>query len=204
MNQIDPSALVGKEAYHLLTALVVPRPIAWVSTLSTSGVRNIAPHSYFNAISSSPLIVHFTSTGTKDSLVNARSTGEFVVNVVSRDLAEKMNLTAANFPPEEDEFTWAQIESAPSITVKPPRVADAKAAFECRVVHIQELGNGSMVFGEVQLILIDPAVMRDGRVDPELLAPIGRLGGSTYTDVAKGLFDLKRPRFEDLKGPGHT
>jgi flavin reductase (DIM6/NTAB) family NADH-FMN oxidoreductase RutF len=200
LEQIDPSALPGKEAYHLLTSLVVPRPIAWVSTLSPTGIRNVAPHSYFNAISSSPLIVHFTSTGTKDSLVNSRSTGEFVVNVVSRDLAEQMNLTAANFPPEEDEFSWAQIESAPSITVKPPRVAAAKAAFECKVVHIQELGNGSMVFGQVHLILIDPGVMRDGRVDPELLAPIGRLGGSTYTDAAKALFDLKRPTYDDLKG----
>ena len=167
-------------------------------------MRNLAPHSYFNAISSQPLIVHFTSTGVKDSLVNSRATEEFVVNVVSRDMAEQMNVTAANFPPEEDEFAWAEVESAPSITVKPPRVARARAAFECRVVHIQTLGNGSMVFGEVQLILVDPSVMRDGRVDPELLAPIGRLGGSTYTDVAKGLFDLKRPSFDDLKSPDTT
>lgn len=202
MNQIDPAALPGKEAYHLLTALVVPRPIAWVSTLSVAGVRNVAPHSYFNAMSSNPLIVHFTSTGVKDSLVNSRETGEFVINVVSRDLTEKMNLTAANFPAEEDEFTWAKLDSAPSITVKPPRVAAAKAAFECRVIHIQELGNGSMVFGEVQLILIDPGVMRDGRVDPELLAPIGRLGGSTYTDAAKALFQLKRPSFDEVKEAG--
>lgn len=167
-------------------------------------MRNVAPHSYFNAISSDPLIVHFTSTGMKDSLINSRETGEFVVNIVSRDLAEKMNLTAANFPPEEDEFTWASLESAPSITVKPPRVAATKAAFECRVVHIQELGNGSMVFGQVQMILIDPEVIRDGRVDPELLAPIGRLGGSTYTDAAKALFDLKRPSYEDVKDAGGT
>ena len=134
--------------------------------------------------------------------MNSRETEEFVVNVVSRDLAEQMNVTAANFPPAEDEFAWAGVESAPSVTVKPPRVARAKAAFECRVVHIQTLGNGSMVFGEVQLILVDPGVMRDGRVDPELLAPIGRLGGSTYTDAAKGLFDLKRPSYENLKGQG--
>ncbi len=199
IKQIDPSELEAREAYHLLTSLVVPRPIAWVSTLSTSGVRNVAPHSYFNAISSKPLIVHFTSTGTKDSLVNARDTGEFVVNVVSRDLAEDMNLTAANFPPEEDEFSWARLEEAQSTRVKPPRVASAKAAFECKVVHILELGNGSMVFGEVVMIVIDESVIRDGRVDPELLAPIGRLGGSTYTDAAQALFDLKRPRYEDVR-----
>ena len=201
-REIVPTELQGKEAYHLLTSLVVPRPIAWVSTLSTKGIRNVAPHSYFNAISSKPLIVHFTSTGTKDSLVNACETREFVVNIVSRDLAEPMNLTAADFPPDEDEFAWAGLEAAPSRTVKAPRVAAAKAAFECKVVHTVELGNGSMVFGEVQLVVIDEAVMREGRVDPELLAPIGRLGGSTYTDAARALFDLKRPSYEDVKDEG--
>lgn len=199
MKEIDPSKVEKRDAYLLLTSLVVPRPIAWVSTVSVQGVRNVAPHSYFNAISSQPLIVHFTSTGTKDSLVNARETGEFVVNIVSRDLTEQMNLTAANFEPHEDEFTWAGLESAPSKTVAAPRVAAAKAAMECRVVKIVELGNGSMVFGEVHLILVDENVMKDGRIDPSLLAPIGRLGGSTYTDAAKALFDLKRPTAEDLK-----
>lgn len=199
MREIEPSQLEGKEAYFLLTSLVVPRPIAWVSTLSSTGVRNIAPHSYFNAMSSKPLIVHFTSTGTKDSLVNARETGEFVVNIVSRHLAEQMNVTAANFEPHEDEFSWANLESTPSRTVAPPRVAAAKAAMECKVVKLVELGNGAMVLGEVQLIAIDESVMRDGRVDPVLLAPVGRLGGSTYTDAAKGLFELKRPTADEIK-----
>lgn len=202
VRQIDPADVQGRDAYHLLTSLVVPRPIGWVSTLSAAGVRNVAPHSYFNAISSDPLIVHFTSTGTKDSLVNARETREFVVNIVSRDLADKMNLTAARFPPEEDEFSWAGLEEAPCLRVKPPRVAAAKAAFECKVVHILELGNGSMVFGEVVMILIDESVIRDGRVDPELLAPIGRLGGSTYTDAARALFDLQRPTYEQVRDEG--
>lgn len=203
-KQVDPSELAGRDAYHLLTSLVVPRPIAWVSTLSRSGVRNVAPHSYFNGMSSDPLIVHFTSTGTKDSFVNSRETREFVVNMVSRDLAEEMNLTAANFPPEEDEFTWAGLHDAPSFRVKPPRVAAAKAAFECKVVHILELGNGCMVFGEVVMIVVDDEIVRDGRVDPELLAPIGRLGGSTYTDAARALFDLKRPSYDDVKNDPPT
>lgn len=197
-REIVPTELPGREAYHLLTSLVVPRPIGWVSTLSTKGVPNVAPHSYFNAVSSSPLIVHFTSTGTKDSLVNARETREFVVNIVSRDLTEAMNLTAANFPPHEDEFAWAGLEAAPSRTVAAPRVAAAKAALECKVVHTVELGNGNMVFGEVLLAVVDEHVMKDGRVDPELLAPIGRLGGSTYTDAARALFDLKRPTYDDV------
>lgn len=198
-KEIDPSEIQSRDGYFLLTSLVVPRPIAWVSTLSPTGIRNVAPHSYFNAISSDPPIVHFTSTGTKDSLVNARETGEFVVNIVSRDLTEKMNLTAANFDPHEDEFSWAEIADAPSRTVAPPRVAAAKAAMECKVVKIVELGNGSMVFGRVQLIVLDEGVLRKGRVDPVLLAPVGRLGGSTYTDVAKGLFDLKRPTADEVK-----
>lgn len=198
-KEIDPAQVANRDAYHLMTSLVVPRPIAWVSTLSTSGVRNVAPHSYFNGMSSDPLIIHFTSTRTKDSFINARDTGEFVVNVVSRDLAEDMNLTAANFPPEEDEFSWARLEDAPSLRVRPSRVAAAKAAFECKVIHILELGNGNMVFGEVVMILIEDSVMREGRVDPNLLMPVGRLGGSTYTDAAQGLFDLKRPRYEDVR-----
>lgn len=197
-KEIDPSELPGKEAYYLLTSLVVPRPIAWVSTISTAGVRNVAPHSYFNAMSSDPLIVHFTSTGTKDSLVNARETKEFVVNIVSRELTEQMNVTAANFAPHEDEFSWAELASTPSRTVAPPRVTAAKAAMECKVVKIVELGNGSMVFGEVQLVIVDEGVLKDGRVDPVLLAPIGRFGGSTYTDASKALFDLKRPTVDDL------
>jgi flavin reductase (DIM6/NTAB) family NADH-FMN oxidoreductase RutF len=197
--EIQGDDLQGREAYFMLTSLVVPRPIAWVSTISTTGIRNVAPHSYFNAISSNPLIIHFTSTGVKDSLTNARATGEFVVNIVSKDLVEEMNLTAANFPAEEDEFEWAGLEAVPSRFVAPPRVGASKAAFECRVVHIQELGNGSMVFGEVVAIVVDESVMRDGRVDPALLEPIGRLGGSSYTDAARGLFDLKRPTWEDVR-----
>lgn len=202
MKEIDPSRLEGREAYYLLTSLVVPRPIGWISTLSRKGVRNVAPHSYFNAMSSNPLIVHFTSTGVKDSFLNARETKEFVVNIVSRDLTDQMNLTAANFAPHEDEFSWAGLESAPSKTVAPPRVAAAKAAMECKVVKIVELGNGAMVFGEVKLIVIDDAILRNGRVDPALLAPIGRLAGSTYTDAAKALFDLKRPTADDVKNQG--
>ncbi|MGI8774033.1 MAG: flavin reductase family protein [Actinomycetota bacterium] len=178
----------------------MPRPIAWVSTLGENDVRNLAPHSYFNAISSDPLIIHFTSTGVKDTLRNVRATGEFVVNVVSKDLVEPMNLTAADFPPDEDEFDWAGLEATPSSHVRPPRVARAKAAFECKVNRIVSLGNGNMVFGDVLCLHVDEAVMRDGRVDPALLQPVARLGGSLYTEAAPGLFSLKRPTWKDLKG----
>ena len=199
----DPSRFEGREGYFLLTALVVPRPIAWVSTVSADGARNLAPHSYFNAISSNPLVIHFTSTGVKDSLRNVKATGEFVVNIVSAPLAESMNLTAANFPPGEDEFAWANLADAPSKTITPPRVAGAAAAFECTVNRIVSIGNGHMVFGDVTHLVVDEDVMRDGRVAPDLLDPIGRLGGSWYTRAATDLFKMRRPTYAELRSePG--
>ncbi len=193
-----PSELATKDPYYLLTSLVVPRPIAWVSTVSGDGVPNLAPHSYFNVISSDPPIVHFTSTGVKDTLTNCRATGEFVVNFVGRDLVEEMNVTAANFPPTESEWEWAGLASERSSLVAPHRVARAKAAFECKVSDIVSKGNGNMVFGDVLVMYVDESVLRDGRVDPRLLHPVGRMGGATYTDAAAELFDLKRPSYQDI------
>jgi flavin reductase (DIM6/NTAB) family NADH-FMN oxidoreductase RutF len=197
--EFDPSRFEGREGYFLLTALVVPRPIAWVSTVSADGARNLAPHSYFNAISSNPLVIHFTSTGVKDSLRNVKATGEFVVNIVSAPLAESMNLTAANFPPGEDEFAWANLADAPSKTITPPRVAEAAASFECTVNRIVSIGNGHMVFGDVMHLVVDEKIMREGRVAPDLLDPVGRLGGSWYTRAASDLFKMKRPTYDELK-----
>ncbi|MGH2752123.1 MAG: flavin reductase family protein [Actinomycetota bacterium] len=198
-TDFDPEEFKGREGYFLLTSLVVPRPIAWVSTMSPEGVRNVAPHSYFNAISSNPLVVHFTSTGVKDTLRNVRATQEFVVNIVSASVAEQMNLTAADFPPDEDEFAWANLGDEPSKSVRPPRVARAAGAFECTLNRIVSIGNGHMVFGDVRNVVVDEAIMRDGRVVPELLDPIGRLGGSWYTRAANGLFKMKRPTWESVR-----
>lgn len=199
MRTFIPDELPGREGYFLLTSMVVPRPIAWVSSLSAAGHRNLAPHSYFNAISSEPLIVHFTSTGVKDTLRNVRETGEFVINIVSRDLVEEMNLTAADFPPEEDEFEWAHLDGAPSEFVAPERVARAKVAIECTVNHIHSLGNGHMVFGDVRCVHVQDDVLSDGRIDPHLLKPVGRLGGSLYSDASAEIFKLPRPSWEGLK-----
>lgn len=196
MPNFDPDDLAPREAYHLLTSLVVPRPIAWVSTLSVDGARNLAPHSYFNIISSAPPIVHFTSAGVKDTLRNVRATGEFVVNVVSRDLLEAMNTTAADFPTGEDEFAWADLEAAASATVAPPRVARAKAALECRVRDVLSMGNGTMVFGDVTCFHVADEVWHDGRVDPVVLEPVGRLSGTGYT-LVKDLHHLPRPVWGD-------
>jgi flavin reductase (DIM6/NTAB) family NADH-FMN oxidoreductase RutF len=170
--------------------------------LSVEGARNLAPHSYFNAISSNPLVIHFTSTGEKDTLRNVKATGEFVVNIVSAPLAEVMNLTATNFPPHEDEFAWARLEDAPSKRVKPPRVARAAAAFECTVNRIVSIGNGHMVYGDVVNLVVDERVMRNGRVAADLLEPIGRLGGSWYTRAAADLFQMKRPTWDEVRDAG--
>lgn len=192
-REIDPATLEGRQPYFLITSLVVPRPIAWVTSLSEEGVVNLAPHSYFNVMSSNPWILHFTSTGEKDTLRNVRATGEFVVNIVGRPLAETMNLTSAEHPPDVSEMEAAGLTPAPSKRVKPPRVASAPAAFECRLNDIISKGNGHMVFGDVLLAHVDEALFDGSRIDPKALRPVGRLGGSLYTDAAGAIFKLERP-----------
>ena len=199
MRQIVPHELQGREPYFLITSLVVPRPIAWVSTISAAGVTNVAPHSYFNVISSNPWIVHFTSTGEKDTLRNVRDSGDFVVNLVGRDVVEVMNFTSADLPPDESEFEWAGLSAVASIEVKAPRVGEAKAAFECRVNDIVSKGNGHMVFGDVVLAHVDESLFANGRIDQKAWRPIGRLGGSQYTDAAEGLFSMPRPSWEQIR-----
>jgi flavin reductase (DIM6/NTAB) family NADH-FMN oxidoreductase RutF len=199
LREIDPARLEGREPYFLITSMVVPRPIAWVSSISAEGVPNVAPHSYFNVISSNPWILHFTSTGEKDTLRNVRATGEFVINAVTRELVEEMNFTSADFPPGESEFEWAGLEPAPSARVTPPRVARARVAFECRLNDVVSKGNGHMVFGDVLLAHVDESLFVEGRVDPHLLRPVGRLGGALYTDASGDVFKLPRPTWEQVR-----
>jgi flavin reductase (DIM6/NTAB) family NADH-FMN oxidoreductase RutF len=189
--EIDPSNLDDRHLYFLLSGLVVPRPIAWVSTLGQDGTPNLAPHSYYNAVSSAPPIVMFSSThaprrepdGIKDTLRNIRGTGEFVVNVVDAELLAPMNATAADCPPGVDEFRVAAVEHAPSRKVSPPRVASAKAAMECRLRQLMEMGDATIIFGDVVHFHIDASICVDGRVDIERLMPVGRLSGSGYAVI---------------------
>lgn len=198
---VDPGQLPEREAYRLLTGLVVPRPIAWVSTVSTAGVRNVAPHSYFNAMSSDPPVVHFTSTGVKDTLTNVRATGEFVINVVDAELLETMNVTSADFPADEDEFAWAGLAATPAATVAPPRVAAAKAHLECTVRGIISIGTGHLVLGDVRHVHVAGDVWSGDRVDQEALRAVGRLSGSGYT-VVDDVVRLPRPSWDELRGQG--
>ena len=194
--ELDLQALDPRARYFLLTSVVVPRPIAWVSTVDRHGTRNLAPYSYFNACSATPPIVHFTSTASKDSIANVRDTGEFVVNIVSAELAQAMRTTSAVFPAGEDEFEWADLEATPSLRVRPPRVLGAKVALECRLRQLLEMSEGTIAFGDVLHVHVDRSVWRDGRVDPELLAPVGRLSGLNYTIVER-VFRLAIP--EEVK-----
>jgi flavin reductase (DIM6/NTAB) family NADH-FMN oxidoreductase RutF len=197
---LDPRELSHRDAGYLMNGLVVPRPIAWVSTLSADGIANLAPHSYFMAVSYAPMMVMFVSShssrhhpeGRKDSLRNAAATGEFVVNFVASSLIFPMNQTSAEVPPEIDEFALAALEKAPSRHVKPPRVAAAKAAFECRLHRIVEIGDGSVVFGEVLYAHIDEKVWSGGRIDVRELDPLSRLGGSSYAKLGE-VFSMRRP-----------
>jgi len=195
---IDPSDLQGRQGYFLLTSLVVPRPIAWVSTLDQAGVRNVAPHSFFNVVATNPLVVQFVSSSVKDTLRNVEATGEFVVNIVGEDVIEPMNLTAADFPPEQDEFDWAELTPQPSVTVKPPRVKEASAALECTVRDVIKVEQAHMVLGDVRHLHVSGDILTEkGRVAEEKLRPVGRLSGAKYSVVTETL-SIPRPTYADL------
>lgn len=197
---LDPAALERDAAYHLLNSLVVPRPIAWVSTVSETGVANLAPHSYCTVLAPDPPTVCFSSGGVKDTLRNARFTGDFVVNIVGEELAEQMNLTSADFPPGESEFTAAGLTPVPSDRVRAPRLAEAPAAMECQLTRVLEIGHtpNYVVIGEVVCVHVAAHVWRDGRVDIGRMRPVGRLAGSGYS-YTRELFRMVRPTYADLR-----
>ncbi len=201
MPTFDPGDLTASETYFLLTSLVVPRPIAWVGTRSASGVHNIAPHSYFNIVSSDPPIVHFTSSSVKDSLTNVRATSEFTVSIVDRALLEPMNTSAADFPADISEFDHIPVTPVMGTTVDAPYVAEAPASLECRVRTILSMGNGHMVFGDVTRIVVADRVWDGERIDISVMDPVGRLSGSQYT-MSEEILKLPRPTWAELQQAG--
>ena len=181
----DPAEL-GKDVYPLLNSVVVPRPIAWVTTRSAAGVDNLAPHSFFTISSVQPPVVQFTSVGTKDSLRNAVATGEFVVSLCPEDLIEQVNLTGTDYPPDVSEYDAIGLTREPSARVAPPRVAESPVALECRLAGTHDFGGGStVVFGEVVWIAVDEEVLRDGRPEIELLRPVARLGANEWSTIGE-------------------
>jgi flavin reductase (DIM6/NTAB) family NADH-FMN oxidoreductase RutF len=179
----DP-AVLGRAVYSLLNSVVVPRPIAWVSTRSADGVDNLAPHSFFTISSVQPPVVQFTSVGTKDSLRNVLATGEFTVCFCPEPLIEQVNATATDYPSSTSEFDAAGLTREDSKVVAPPRVAESPVAIECRLVGTRDFGgDDTVVFGEVVWVSVDEDVLRDDRPEITLLRPLARLGAQEWSTI---------------------
>lgn len=192
-------------AHDPFKACVVPRPIGWISTLSTDGVVNLAPYSFFNAVSAVPPMVMFSSNGLgpsggpKDSRRNCEATGEFVVNIATWDLKDQLNQSSFSYAPEVDEMEKAGISKAECNLVSAPRVADCPIAFECKTWKTVELPGldgpspNAMIIGEVVGIHIDESILVDGQIDIAKLKPIARLGYMDYA-VVESTFTMPRPK----------
>ena len=202
---VNPALARPADLYKLMIGSIVPRPIAFVSTLSATGILNLAPFSFFTAISANPPVICFApmvrtgENARKDTLRNIEETGEFVVNVVSEDFAAQMNVCSTEFPPEVDEFAASGLTPLPSAIVKPPRVAESRVQMECRLFRIVEVSNkplgGSLVLGEVLRFHVSDEIVENFRIDPGKLCAIGRMGGPTYTRTGDR-FDMERPKLK--------
>jgi flavin reductase (DIM6/NTAB) family NADH-FMN oxidoreductase RutF len=182
--------------YPLLTAVVVPRPIAWVTSLSAEGVVNLAPHSFYTVACARPPIVQFTSVGKKDTLRNVLATGEFVVNLAYGPLIEAVNNSSAAFDPAESEPDALGITMEPSEVVAPPRVKDSPVSIECRLHSTNELGDSTVVLGEVLVITVADEVLVDGHPEYDRLDPLARLGKNEWGMHAQ-VTSIRRPRTPD-------
>lgn len=185
--------------FNPFKALVAPRPIGWIGTVSADGKRNLAPYSFFNAVSDRPPMVMFSSHDHKDSVTNIEQIGEFTCSLSTWDLRDQMNMSSAAVARGVDEFELAGLTPAPSHLVKAPRVAESPAAFECKLWKIVELpGDGghnyTVVFGSVVAVYIDDAFIREGMVDTGAMQPIARMGYMQYSVVRPDtVFALNRP-----------
>ena len=200
--RLDFTSLPPRDAYSWMISTILPRPIAWVSTISAEGIANLAPFSFFQGVCANPPTLMFVPVNTrngakKDTTRNIEAVPEFVVNLVPFALAEAMNATAAMLPHGESEFEKFGVASAPSERVRPPRVAAAPVAFECTLDRIVVIGEGALaanvIFGRILVAHVSDEVMgADGRPDPAKLDLIGRLGGDAYTRTRE-IFAMGRP-----------
>jgi flavin reductase (DIM6/NTAB) family NADH-FMN oxidoreductase RutF len=209
--QIDPSLQANADNYKLLTNLVVPRPIAWVTTQSPGGIINLAPFSFFNAVCADPLYV-IISVGLrddgapKDTAENIRAGGGFVVNLVTEDLFDAMNISAADFPAGQSELAAAHLHAAPSVRIKPPRLAEAQASLECKLFSAQPLGANTLFIGEVVMFHVADHLLGP-RMHINDFAPLGRLGSPSVYCRTTDRFDVARVTYAQwlLLNPGkHT
>lgn len=199
--QFDPALIDQKAIYKLLTGAVIPRPIGWISSISEEGLLNLAPFSFFNAIGDDPPHVMFSTVRTnnknKDTLNNILETKEFVVNMVTEDLVEQMNMTSQVIPADESEFDLAGLTPIASIKIKPPRVAESKITMECELVHHYTLenhkfGGATVIIGKVVMFHVDESVLLDDyKINLETYKPVARLAGSNYSKLGE-IFSVKR------------
>ncbi len=197
---IDPEAEYASFVYATMIRAITPRPIAWVSTISPTGVTNLAPFSYFNGVCSSPAALMFSPVNRpdgspKDTLINIRSNGEFVVNVVPFSIAQPMSETAGDFQYETSEFSEVGLSPTPSQKVQPPGVLESPIQFECEVIQIVPVGEGplaaNVIIGRIVLMNIaDEILDADQKIDPSQLDTIGRMGGRSYSRTTER-FEIK-------------
>jgi flavin reductase (DIM6/NTAB) family NADH-FMN oxidoreductase RutF len=203
----NPAECQQRQIYKLMTGMIVPRPVALISTISREGVANLAPFSFFCGVGSAPPTVLFcpslragATDGTvepKDTLRNVEETGEFVINVVSEAIAAAANASSAEVPPQVDEFVLSGLTPITSVAVRPPRVAESPAQMECKLLQIiytgHALGSGVIVLGEVLRFHLREDLIEDFRVDPAGLDAVGRMAGNTWVRT-RDRFELIRPK----------
>ena len=190
--------LSGADPYKLATGLIVPRPIGWIGSISADGTPNLAPYSFFNAVSGAPPTFVFSPGrgGRKDTLANVREVGEFTINIVTAEVAEAMNATAASLPADVDEFDAAGLTAVPSVSVRPPMVGECKANIECVVTQIIDIAHpkagNALVIGEALEFHVAEDILDGTRVDQAALRAVGRHVGNLYSH-ATDLFEIIRP-----------
>lgn len=199
--QFDPNELEHTAVYKLLTGSIIPRPIGWISSVSENGINNLAPFSYFNAVGDDPPHIMFSAgkgnNANKDTLNNILANKQFVVNMVTEELTEQMNMTAQGVPSDIDEFELAGLTPIPSLKIKPMRVKESPITFECELVHHYFLeghknGAACVVIGRIVMMHFDDKVLSDNyKINLENYRPVSRLAGSGYSKIGE-IFSVKR------------
>jgi flavin reductase (DIM6/NTAB) family NADH-FMN oxidoreductase RutF len=198
---IEPDSAGFPNVYKVMVGSIVPRPIAFVSTISPEGIYNLSPFSFFTGASANPPVVCFCPLRNadgrpKDTLRNIEHTGDFVVNIVSEEFIDQMNATSGEFAPDVDEFQVSGLTPVPGDLVKSPRVKQSHVSMECRLFEIFEISarpqGGSIVTGEIVRLHVDDAYINNFQIDPQKLKAVGRMAGITYVRTADR-FDMPRP-----------
>lgn len=199
--QFDTQSTDESILYKLLTGIVIPRPIGWISTIDSKGINNLAPFSYFNMVSHDPPCVMFstgrTNNTNKDTLNNVLQNGQFVVNLVTLDVVEQMNATAESVPSDVDEFKLTNLTPIDSVSIQPKRVKESPIHMECEMIHhyfIDNINGGGacIIIGKIKIIHIDESIlMENNRINLDVYKPVARLAGSNYSTLGD-LFSIKR------------